>query len=153
VGAHSTTTIAETSVLRPSPEHDGNALRTRSALATSSRIGQPVFVGLRPDDSTELTMGSLTVPSRAPDPERYSADTMPNLVAYLCSFGALFLPPLGVAGLILAIRGWRAGRRGAAIAAAVAVLATTLGIFAWVTLLAHTQPVSPNFVGTSLSRR
>ena len=76
-------------------------------------------------------------------------EAFPNLVSGLFSFGALLLPPLGLVALLLALRGVKAQRRRAWLAVALAVIATVLGVIAWLTLLPQSEPGFP-LVGVSV---
>jgi hypothetical protein len=66
---------------------------------------------------------------------RYRPSQLPNGIAYLFSFDALGLPPLGIVAIVLAGRAWRHGRRGARIALLCAVLATGVGVTIWATVV------------------
>ena len=71
--------------------------------------------------------------------DRYEPGATPNGITYLFALGALFLPPLGVVAIVIAIRGIRQVRPRAAIALVVSVLATTIGVLAWVIFLGSTS--------------
>jgi hypothetical protein len=66
---------------------------------------------------------------------QYCGPAMPNAVTYLLAVAAIAIPPLGVIAGVVAIRGWRSGRRGARLALLFAVLGTAIGIAIWASVI------------------
>jgi hypothetical protein len=77
----------------------------------------------------------------------YRPREMPNGITYLFAVGAVLLPFLGLIAIVLAIRGIRQERERAWLRLVVAVVATALGVLAWVAFLPSSAPVTPRYVG------
>jgi hypothetical protein len=109
-------------------------LRDRFACRTLHHVGMS-------DDE----LHRVSTSSFIPDPGiglyvrgQYPGHPMPNAIGYLCAVGAIAFPPLGVIAIVLAIRGWRQGRRGARVALLFAVLGTAIGVVIWATFVPPT---------------
>ena len=66
-------------------------------------------------------------------------------MTYIFATGAVVLPFLGLVAIVLAIRGVRQKRAGAWIALILSIIATAIGVIAWVVVLpsAGPSPVVP----------